>query len=120
MPTFFSREHLHAASARAGLGLTLTRLDKATEGEPYLREALAIRQKTLRPDSFLIPYTESALGECLIAQKRYAEAEPLLFNGYTELIWKIGEKDVRTVEARQRLAKLYDDWDKPDEAVLFR
>ena len=48
------------------------------------------------------------------------DAEPLLFNGYTGLIWKIGEKDVRTVEARQRLAKLYDDWDKPDEALLFR
>jgi serine/threonine-protein kinase len=68
----------------------------------------------------LIPSTESALGECLTAQQRYAEAEPLLTDGYTGLIWKLGEKDLRTVEARQRLAKLYDAWGKPNQALLFR
>ena len=100
--------------------MTLTREGRAAEGEPYLREALAIRTKAVPLDSFLIPFTESALGECLTAQQRYAEAEPLLTDGYTGLIWKLGEKDVRTVEARQRLAKLYDAWDKPDQALLFR
>jgi tetratricopeptide (TPR) repeat protein len=108
------------AGALSTLGLTLTREGKAAEGEPYLRDALAIRTKVVRLDSFLIPYTESALGECLIAQQRYAEAEPLLTDGYTGLIWKLGEKDLRTIEARQRLAKLYDAWDKPEQAVLFR
>jgi serine/threonine-protein kinase len=117
---YIGSEYPLTADTAATLGLTLTREGKVTEGEPYLREALAIRKKILPPDSFMIPYTESALGECLTAQKRYAEAEPLLTDGYTGLIWKLGEKDVRTVEARQRLAKLYDDWNKPDQALLFR
>jgi len=108
------------AGALSTLGVILTREGKATEGEPYLREALAIRTKVVRLDSFLIPYTESALGECLTAQKQYAEAEPLLTDGYTGLIWKLGEKDLRTIEARQRLAKLYDAWGKPEQALLFR
>jgi tetratricopeptide (TPR) repeat protein len=113
-------EHSLTASAAATLGLTLTREGRAAEGEPYLREGLATRIKAVPLDSFWIPYTESALGECLTAQQRYAEAEPLLTDGYTGLIWKLGEKDVRTVEARQRLAKLYDAWDKPEQALLFR
>jgi tetratricopeptide (TPR) repeat protein len=108
------------ANALATLGLVLTREGHAAEGEPCLREALALRTKAVPLDSFLIPFTESALGECLAAQKHYAEAEPLLTDGYTGLIWKLGEKDLRTIEARQRLAKLYDAWGKHEQAQLFR
>lgn len=108
------------ANALATLGLVLTREGHAAEGEPCLREALALRTKAVPLDSFLIPFTESAFGECLTAQERYAEAEPLLTDGYTGLIWKLGEKDLRTIEARQRLAKLYDAWGKPEQAGLYR
>ena len=68
----------------------------------------------------MIPVTESELGECLTAQKRYTEAEPLLTDGYAGLKLKLGEKNARTVEARQRMAKLYDDWGKPDLAARYR
>lgn len=117
---YLGPEHPLAANSDVTLGLTLTREGKAGEGEPYLREALAIRRKILPPDSFMIPNTESAIGECLTAQKRYVEAEPLLTNSYNALKSKLGEKDARTVDARHRLAKLYDAWGKPDQALLFR
>jgi len=113
-------EHPVTASTAATLGLTLTREGKAAEGEPYLREALAIRKKVLPPGDFMIPYAASALGECLTVQKRYGEAEPLLLDSYNELKAKLGEQNKRTIEARQRLAKLYDDWAKPDQAGQFR
>jgi eukaryotic-like serine/threonine-protein kinase len=116
---YIGPEYPLTADTAATLGLTLTREGKAAEGEPYLREALAMRRKILPLDNFIIPYTESALGECLTAQKRYEEAEPLLTDGYTGLIWKLGEKDVRTVEARQRLEKLYELWGKPDLAARY-
>jgi serine/threonine-protein kinase len=108
------------ASTDVTLGLALTREQKATEGEPYLREALAIRQKVLPKDDLFIFYALSALGECLTAQKRYAEAEPLLADSYNQLHTKIGDQNKRTIEARQRLAKLYDDWNKPEQAARFR
>lgn len=117
---YMGPEHHLTASTAVTLGLTLTREHKASEGEPYLREALAIRQKVLLKDDVLISYATSALGECLTAQKRYAEAEPLLTDSYNELHSKLGDQNERTIEARQRLAKLYDDWNKPEQAARFR
>ena len=92
------------------LGVGLTRTNQPREGEPYLREALDIRRKT--PKSYLVSESQSALGECLTAQKRFAEAEPLLTRGYNDLKLKLGEKDQRVVEARKRLGSLYKAWDK--------
>jgi tetratricopeptide (TPR) repeat protein len=117
---YLSPEHSYAASTATTLGLALTREGKAVEGEAYLREALAIRKKVLPPGDSMIPYTASALGECLTVQKRYAEAEPLLVDSYRELKVKLGDQDKRTIEARQRLAKLYDAWENPDQAAQFR
>ncbi|MDP9098241.1 MAG: serine/threonine-protein kinase, partial [Verrucomicrobiota bacterium] len=113
-------EHPVTANTAATLGLTLTREGKAAEGEPYLRKALAIRKKVLPRSDSMIPYAASALGECLTAQKRYAEAEPLLIDSYSELKAKLGDHNKQTLEARQRLVKLYDDWNKPDKAAIFR
>jgi tetratricopeptide (TPR) repeat protein/tRNA A-37 threonylcarbamoyl transferase component Bud32 len=117
---YYPPEHQVLAATRAGLGLTLTRLDKAAEGEPYLREALEIRKKVLPPGDVLISATASSLGECLTAQKRYPEAEPLLTDSYNKLKSKLGDENKRTVEARLRLAQLYADWNKPDQAAHFR
>ena len=113
-------EHPVAASTEATLGLILTREGKAAEGEPYLREALAIRKKILPLGDFMIPYAASALGECLTVQKRYPEAEPILTDSYNELKSKLGDQNRRTVEARQRLVKLYELWEKPDLAARYR
>ena len=117
---YLSPEHPYAASTAATLGLALTREGKAVEGEPYLREALAIRKKILPQGDVMIFSTASALGECLTVQKRYVEAEPLLTDSYNELKAKLGDQDKRAVEARGRVAKLYDDWNKPDQATGFR
>ncbi len=117
---YLAPEHPVTASAMATLGLALTRDGKAVEGEPYLRKALTIRKKVLPPGDFMIPYAASALGECLTVQKRYAEAEPLLTESYNELKSKLGDQNKRTVEARQRLVKLYELWEKPDLAARYR
>jgi serine/threonine-protein kinase len=106
-------------STEATLGLALTRNGKATEGEPYLREALEKRKKLLPPEDVYISITESSLGECLVAQKSYAEAEPLLLRGYTGIKSNLGEKNPRTIEAVKRLVTLYRDWKKPDKAAQF-
>jgi tetratricopeptide (TPR) repeat protein/tRNA A-37 threonylcarbamoyl transferase component Bud32 len=117
---YMGPEHPLTASTAVTLGLTLTREGKAAEGEPYLREALAIRKKILPQGDVSISDAVSALGECLTVQRRYPEAEPLLMDSYNELKSKLGDSQKRTVDARQRLAKLYDDWNKPDQAIRFR
>jgi tetratricopeptide (TPR) repeat protein len=117
---YLGSEHSSTSSAATTLGLALTREGKAVEGETYLREALAIRKKILPQGDILIPYTASALGECLTTQKRYAEADPLLTESSSELKLKLGDRDKRTMEARQRLVKLYELWGKPDLAERYR
>jgi len=51
------------------LGLSLTRLGKAKEGEPFLREALDRSERYLRPDDTRTADVRNALAECLDMQK---------------------------------------------------
>lgn len=117
---YFGPEHSITTSTGVTLGLTLTRAGKPVEGEPLLREALTIRKKVLPPDDALTAGAASALGECLTAQNRFVEAEPLLLSGYNDLKAKLGDKNKRTTDARLRLARLYDAWNKPEQAAQFR
>lgn len=90
------------------LGQSLTRSGKPSEGERYLRMALDIRSRQLPAGTPVIHVSESALGECLAAQKRYAEAEPMLTRSYEALKATLGEQDQRTIDAHNRLASLRD------------
>jgi eukaryotic-like serine/threonine-protein kinase len=75
----------------------------------FLRECLAIREKT-QPDVWSTFNTKSMLGEALLGQKKYADAEPLLLAGY-EGIKKREAKipaqgKIRLTEALERLVQL--------------
>ena len=120
MTNFYSSEHPALVGTRAAYGLTLTRLGNLAEGERYLREVLEIRQKVLPVGDVMIAVTSSSLGECLTTQARYAEAEPLLTGAYGALKTKSGDQHPRTIETRQRLAKLYELWGLPEQAAKYR
>jgi serine/threonine protein kinase/tetratricopeptide (TPR) repeat protein len=66
--------------------LALTHMDEGNlaEAEQLQREALDIGQ-THVPDDWRSAAVESRLAECLLEQKRFAEAEPLLLAGYEGL-----------------------------------
>ncbi|HEY2714422.1 MAG TPA: serine/threonine-protein kinase [Chthoniobacterales bacterium] len=97
----------HPSTLKAGvlLGLTLTRENRATEAEPYLRKALEL-QGTLPTNPIEIAFTEGALGECLLVQKRFAEAAPLLRTSYAQVRARRGDQDALTIEAARRLKSL--------------
>ncbi len=102
------------------VGLALTRTGKAKEGEPFLREALKIRIDSLPKENFGIALANSELGECLTAQKRYAEAEPLLTESYESLKTSQGTENPRTVLAKSRLATLYEKTNRAELAAQYR
>jgi len=104
---------------KAVLGLSFTRGGQPANGETYLREALAEGKDIPREDLAPIGNLESALGECLLAQKRYTEAEPLLLAGYEDLTTRLGEKHPTPVAAAHRLHQMYRAWGKPAEAARF-
>jgi serine/threonine protein kinase len=93
------------------------------QSEPILRECLAIRAST-QPDDWWTFSTRSQLGGSLIGQKKFAEAEPLVVQGYEGL--KAREAKIPApnkkylTEAAERVVKLYEAWGKPDEAAEWR
>jgi tetratricopeptide (TPR) repeat protein len=106
------------------LGQALLGQRDFSQAEYFLRLYVAVAEKKL-PRSWRRPAAVSALGACLLGQKKYAEAEPLLLKGYTEL--REGQEKIpasfrraRLTEALGRLVRLYDAWDKPDEATKWR
>lgn len=84
------------------------------------QEALQIQQVTLPEGHRRIALTQSLLGACLTDQQRYTEAEPLLDKSYASLSAQRGPQDKDTRQALQRLVNLYEAWEKPEKAALYR
>lgn len=82
------------------------------------------RRERAEPDLWTTFNTQSMLGEVLLSQQKYAEAEHLLLSGYEGL--KVRQAVVPTQSAfmitlaLDRLIHLYDAWGKPDEAAKWR
>ena len=77
----FGDDHPLAAGLRAQLGLNHLKRRQYAAAEPALRDCLAFREKK-QPDDWLTFNTRSMLGEALLGQQKYTDAEPLLKEGY--------------------------------------
>ena len=103
---------LEFASVLHHLGLILTRNAEPRRGETYIRQSNEIWQKkSLNQRSTSVSF-KNALGECLLTQKRYAEAEPLLVDVYDFFKGNDVSDSPRTKAAREMLEKLYQAWGK--------
>jgi hypothetical protein len=103
--------HSTTLSSMDGLGLSLVLSGKPNDAAQLLRDCLALRQKT-EPKGWRQFDTMSVLGGCLLAQKKHAEAEPLLLKGYEGMKaqeTKIGFSEDRLgfTDAIERLIQLY-------------
>ena len=87
---------------------------------PYLKEAMeAFHAAPVKATGYWA-IAAGLLGECLMSLKRYEEAERLLKENYTIHQSECGEACPDRAEARQRLARLYEAWGKPERAARFR
>ncbi len=111
------KDGLAMAGQLANLGSVLLQLKAFGEAEPLLRECLAIRAQA-EPDVWTTFNTQSLLGEALLGQNKYDEAEPLLLAGYEGM--KLREKAIpftannRILAALDRLIGFYSVTNKPD------
>jgi hypothetical protein len=123
-------------------GHNLVALKEYAEAEPPLRKCLATWEnwEKRRPhggDYFMAlsrrgaareyAYAKSLLGASLMGRKSYAEAEPLLLEGYEGLKPQPGfAEDAIPLARRYRvealgwLVQLYDEWGKPNDAAKWR
>ena len=111
--------NLSTAQSLCLLSKILIGAGKPVQAERYLREALVlyrdiINKENIKPST--LSYSQlSEFGECLTMLKHYAEAEPLLREGYNGIKARLGEENPMSIEARGRLVKLYQAWEKPGQ-----
>jgi tetratricopeptide (TPR) repeat protein len=116
-------ETVQAARVIASVGWAQFQLRRLSEAESSLRQALEILDITA-PDSWWKYNTRSMLGATLAAQRKYAEAEPLLLSGYEGLKQRKPDFVFRcqftTQQAGEAIAKFYQDSGQPEKAVAWQ
>jgi tetratricopeptide (TPR) repeat protein len=109
----------------ARLGSVRLALGQWSEAEALLREC-SRRAYKLYPDTGYRFYLISLLGGSLAGQAKYAEAEPLLRQGYDGLVQRqasmppILNAPRRVTESLDRLVQLYEAWGKPAQAAEWK
>jgi tetratricopeptide (TPR) repeat protein len=103
---------------------------KAADAEKTFRELLAMREKE-GPKLLVTADVRARLAEALTAQKKFAEAEPLLLAAFDTFLGRKRafearpgvERDVmirRWVEIHSLIGRLYAEWGKPGEVARWR
>ena len=109
--------------AAADLAFAYQSEGKCVESEPLARESFDFYRKK-RPDDWLRFRSESLMGASLAGQKRYAEAEALLLEGYEGMAARrvrIPAPHAYNLDhARDWIVRLYESWGKPDRAAEWR
>jgi serine/threonine-protein kinase len=101
-------------------GVIYSQTGRTAEAEKLLREAVRIRVENVPETHFLRATANGALGEFLTTQARFPEAEAFLLASYQSLKKSQAANSPRTRLALQRLANLYEAWNKPDQAAPYR
>ncbi len=109
-------DHQFIGRTNIELGRVLVRKNKLAEALPLLNEGLRIARKN--DDKSYIPHALDGLGELNFGQKKFAEAEAFLTEGYEQ--YQTLKDTRRAQEMQKKLIDLYTAWGKPEKAVPYR
>ena len=116
-------ENPFTMASAADLALAYQSEGKFVESESLAREDLAFNQKN-QPDDWERFRAESLLGASLAGQKKYAEAEPLLLEGYQGMLARqerIAVPDRYHLDlVREWIVQLYQGWGKAGKAAEWK
>jgi serine/threonine protein kinase len=115
-----SPQYVNYPTALMVQGMIYSQTGRTAEAEKLLREAVRIREENVPETHFLRATANGALGEFLTAQARFPEAEGFLLGSYESLKKSQAENSPRMRLALERLANLYEAWNKPNRAAPFR
>jgi tetratricopeptide (TPR) repeat protein len=117
-------DHPETLLIALGLGSNLVAVGSFERAEAMLRENVALAANK-HPTAWFTSHMRCVLGASLVGQGKYADAEPLLVQGYEGLKERAGKMPkaranrVR-VEAVESLIRLYDALQSPDEAAKWK
>jgi serine/threonine protein kinase len=99
----------------------LNKQGRSKESESLIRDSLEKLRRVHGEGDLHIAAAESTLGENLLDQGRYDEAEPYLLESHAVILEKTkNESNWAAVESFTRLVRLYEGWDRPDRAQPYR
>ncbi len=106
------------------LGMCQIKQEKYSDAEASLRECWTIRQRIV-PGDWTTAVTENVIGLSIAGQKRFEEAEKHLITGFDAvqlLRDTIPPQDSERIvrQATERIVKLYELWDKPEQSETWR
>jgi len=117
------KDSWEASISQSALIYSMLGASQFVQAEPIARECLSIRERLL-PGDWRVFSTKSMLGECLLGQKKYTEAELLLITGYEGMkqrektIPDAGKKNLN--EAAARLQRLYEETGRTEKAAEWK
>lgn len=116
-------EHPATAASEADLAEAYVAEGKFTQSEALAREAEAFQQ-THEPDNWQLFWAESLLGASLAGEKKFAEAEPLLLEGYRGMLARKDRMPVPKLRdldaAHVWIVQMYVALGKPEKAKEWR
>jgi eukaryotic-like serine/threonine-protein kinase len=116
------KENPDTISSACDLALAGQSQGKFSDSEKLSKEAMEF-YRTERPDDWRRFRAESLLGASLAGEKKYAEAEPLLLEGYQGMLarkTRIGMPNRYHLELAHRwIVQLYRAWGKPAKAAAW-
>jgi serine/threonine-protein kinase len=108
------------AESLVGLGSLLIDTNRCADGLVLLEEALRIRRRSLIDRHAETGEAASLLGACLMARRSYADAEPLVVDGFEMLQAGRGATHPATLAALRRVIDLYAAWGRTEQEARFR
>ena len=100
--------------------LVFTHTGREQQGETFGRQAVELYKSSTNRGSASMTLSRLHLGENLITQKKFDQAEQLLLEAYKDASEIQGADHWRTKEVARELVKLYESRNKPELAENFR
>jgi len=116
----YGEHHYLLATALSNLASVYTAQKQWARAEKIFRQVVPLYTETLAADNINTGIARIKLGQAILRQGRYAEAEPESRAGYEILAKKMDPKVSWLVNARKNLIEEYDALHNPEEAAKFR
>jgi tetratricopeptide (TPR) repeat protein len=113
-------EHPNVGVDKLNLGLLLCENGNAPDGVEMSADAVRIFGDFLNPEQWEMGAARSTYGDCLGKDGWFTEGEAELLEALRIVQSALGSDHPRNDQIRRRLAEIYQDWGRPEEAAMYR
>lgn len=113
-------DHWELAHGLNNLASILRYQGRLDEAESLYKDAVETYERSMGPDYWGVAYVRTSYGICLKELGRLSESEKHLLLAYEKLGVAQGSKGKGTIKAINELVALYDTWNKPQQAEIYR